>query len=195
MIRSAGARRAAAVAAVAIGMTVAAPAPVAACSCLGEGEGEVVFTGTVVDTPGVGDVRAGSARVYTFDVEDVVRGEALDGRVYTAHGPDPLPIFMSSCTEVFELGARYRVHADVVRPDADYFGAAPGVPLARNSCMAGEQLGPPDPNVVALSRSGSAESRVFALAGLVLVVGAAFVLGRGALAGTQSQANRRSVPN
>ena len=191
MIRSARARRAAVVAAAAIGMSLAAPATVAACSCLGEGEGEVVFTGTVVDTPGIGDVRVGSARVYTFDVEDVGRGDALDGRVYTADGPHPLPIFMTSCTEAFELGARYRVHADMVRPDADYFGAAPGVRLARNSCMAGEQLGPPDPNVVALSRSGSAESRVFALAGVILVAGAAFALGRRALAGSPSpnQAN------
>lgn len=90
--------------------------------------GEVVFTGTVTDSPNCSfllrDAFEGTADVFTFDVESVTRGDPMDGRVYTSSGH-------GGCGRVFELGATYRVHADVVDPDAKYLGRRPGVLVSR----------------------------------------------------------------
>ena len=150
-----------------IGLGLTAPAFVAACLCAGElpdqiayGPDHVVFEGTVIagtelparDVPGPGrspdpgtEVYQGGF-VYTFDVHEVVHGDPGDGRVYT-------PGWSGSCGREFQLGAPYRVYAEVVDPDARWIGGTPTVPLATGLCSGGEQLGPPNP-LIALTGLG-----------------------------------------
>jgi hypothetical protein len=154
-----------------IGLTLGAPASVVACVCAGESEGDVVFTGKVVDSPNehimLHDIWVPNGGVYTFDVESVVYGDPLDGRVYSGPG---------NCNNFFEVGATYRVHAHVVEPGEES-GNPPDVPLVTGLCMAGELLEPPAPLTAigawAVSLPGVL---VLSAAGFALIVGSAAYL-------------------
>jgi len=71
-----------------------------------------------------------TAGVYAFAIEDEIRGDAGDGRVFT-----PFPF--GGCGHLFELYARYEVHARNINPSQTntQTGAAPGVPLQTDSCL------------------------------------------------------------
>jgi LPXTG-motif cell wall-anchored protein len=152
------------------------PQVVVACLCSHVDRGDVVFIGTVTDSPNrsilLRDVFEGAAGVYTFDVDSVTRGDPKDGRVYTPAG-------FGGCGRVFELGATYRVHAEVVTPDDQLLGRRPGVALATGTCMEGELLDPPD-QVVAF------QSLIFTPQGIGLMA-----VGLGLVAGTGIYARRR----
>lgn len=151
-----------------IGLGLTAPASVAACLCAGElpdevayGPDYVVFEGTV--TAGT-ELPERVGFVYTFDVHEVVHGDPGDGRVYT-------PGWSGSCGREFQLGAPYRVNAEVVDPDERWIGGTPTVPLATGLCSGGEQLGPSNP-LIALTGLGIGD-----LAGGVIVLGLVAGLG------------------
>jgi hypothetical protein len=114
--------------AILIGLTLSAPASVAACQCMGLDEGDVVFTGTVIDSPNeltlLHDIWVAQPGVYTFDVESVERGNAFDGRVHSSG---------ATCESAYEVGATYRVHARN-RP-GDEGGSPTGVSLSMGPCM------------------------------------------------------------
>jgi hypothetical protein len=108
---------------------LSAPTSVLACLCGELEEGDVVFTGTVVDSPNeltlLHDIWLANSGVYTFDVESVERGDALDGRVHSSG---------ATCESAYQVGARYRVHARHIPRDQDS-GVPTDVSLAMGPCM------------------------------------------------------------
>jgi hypothetical protein len=107
------------------------PASVLACQCMGLDEGDVVFTGTVVDSPNelapLHDIWLPAAGVYTFDVESVERGESFDGRVSSGG---------ATCESAYQVGATYRVHAHHAPMDRQQSAAT----LAMGSCTVRPEL-------------------------------------------------------
>lgn len=145
-----------------VGLSMSAPVSVVACQCGELEEGDVVFTGTVVDSPNeltlLHDIRPADPGVYTFDVESVTRGDARDGRVSSGG---------ATCEGSYEVGAKYRVHARHGPEDEN------GVSLAMGPCMvAPELMAPPAPLTAlpywALSLRGVL---VLSVAGLALLLG------------------------
>jgi hypothetical protein len=123
-----------------LAIALAAPMQVAACLCgrSDSNASDVVFTGTAVDVPGDGPF-LGVAGVYRFDVDEVQKGDAGDGQVFSPSGA-------GGCGRVFEIGAKYLVHADLVDPEADWDGfGRPGASLATHACMEGSLLEPAPP--------------------------------------------------
>ena len=163
-MKLAAVRRAIGLVVVCAAVTLSVPASVAACLCGGESQGDVVFTGTVMDSPNgailLPELFVSQPGVYTFDVQSVIRGDPLDGRVYSGHG---------SCNSFFELGATYRVHAWMAGPGEDYLGNPSDVPLATDMCMAGELLEPASPLIVIRAVALSPLGAILIISGLMLM--------------------------
>jgi hypothetical protein len=158
-----------------VGVTLSTPPPLAACQCMGQNSGDVVFTGTVVDSPNelslLHDVFLANPGVYTFDVESVERGDALDGRVYSGG---------ATCESAYQVGATYRVHASHTSDD-HVRGSAPGVSLAIGSCMVGPELLAPQTPLTALPywALSSQGLPVLSITGFAVLLGiAAYVISR-----------------
>lgn len=155
-----------------IGLTLSAPTYVAACQCMGQAEGEVVFTGTVVDSPNGSvffqELEIPKHGVYTFDVTSVTRGDARDGRVYSGPG---------NCASAFPVGATYLVHATLLRADQDW-GNPPDVPLVTGMCMAGELLEPANPLIALRAMALSPMGMLGILGGLALLAAIGIYLRR-----------------
>ena len=147
-----------------VGLSLSAPARVAACQCISQSAGDVVFTGTVVDSPNgsifFSELEVPRPGVYTFDVESVTRGDPLDGRVFSGPG---------NCNSAFHLGAKYRVHARAVDPGDERAGNTSGVPLQTGPCMAGELIEAADPLIAIRAMAASRP-------GLILIGGSLAVL-------------------
>jgi hypothetical protein len=156
-------------------LTLSVPASVAACLCAGESPGDVVFTGTVVDSPNafsedlLRELFVAQPGVYTFDVESVTRGDPLDGRVYSGPG---------NCNSHFQVGATYRVHASEVGPGEEFPGIPPGVPLVTGMCMAGELLEPADPLIAIRALALSPPGMILIGGSLALLAAAGIYLRR-----------------
>jgi len=112
-----------------VGLSLSAPTSVVACLCMGLEEGDVIFTGEIVDSPNelslLHDIFLANPGVYTFDVESVERGDALDGRVHSSG---------ATCESAYQVGAKYRVHARHMPADENS-GSPAGVSLAMGPCM------------------------------------------------------------
>lgn len=153
------------------GLSLSAPTPVVACQCMGLDRGDVVFTGTVVDSPNeltpLHDIWLAKPGVYTFDVESVERGDALDGRVYSSG---------ATCESAYQVGATYRVHARDISRDQDSGGPA-GVSLAMGPCMVNAEMVAPAATFAAIPYWALSTSGVLVLgSGLFLaLVGGASV--------------------
>jgi len=120
-----------------VGLSMSAPTSVVACLCGDLDEGDVIFTGRIVDSPNeltlLHDIWLANRGVYTFDVESVERGDALDGRVHSSG---------ATCESAYQVGARYRVHARHIPRDQDS-GIPTDVSLAMGPCMVhAEMLAP-----------------------------------------------------
>lgn len=76
------------------------------------------------------DIWGANRGVYTFDVESVERGDALDGRVHSSG---------ATCESAYQVGARYRVHARHIPRDQDS-GIPTDVSLAMGPCMVHAEL-------------------------------------------------------
>jgi hypothetical protein len=156
-----------------VGLTLNAPSHVAACMCVPQEQGQVVFTGTVVDSPNGSvffqEFEIPKNGVYTFDVESVTRGDALDGRVYTGPG---------NCASAFLVGATYRVHARMVAADEDWMRGPPDVPLATGMCMANELLEPANPLIALSAMALSPRGMILIVGGLAVAAAAAIYLRR-----------------
>ena len=156
-----------------LGLWLSAPTYVVACLCGGQEQGEVVFTGTVKDSPNGAvffqEYEIPKNGVYTFEVESVTRGDPLDGRVYSG---------MGNCGGFFLVGGTYRVHADRMAADQDWMGNPPDVPLATSTCMAGELLEPPSPLIAIGAMAVTPQGLIVIVGGLVLVAVAGMHLGR-----------------
>lgn len=124
---------------IALALLGAEPDQVAACMCEARA-GDVIFTGTVTSAVPRNGPHRGSM-IYSFNVESVERGSAGDGRVYSRTGAG----HGAFCGRDFVIGAKYRVHADVVDPAQEYMQETPTVPLVTGHCLEGEQLGWPSP--------------------------------------------------
>lgn len=150
-------------------LALSAPANVMACQCMGREEGDVVFTGTVTDSPNelslLHDVFLANSGVYTFDVESVQRGEAFDGRVHSGG---------RTCESAYQVGATYRVHAGYV-PDESGEGNSAGVSLAIGPCMVAPELLAPQTPLTAFPYWALSSGGVLALSAgaLGLVIGIA----------------------
>ncbi len=118
---------------------LALPAPVMACLCGDAAEGEVEFVGTATNGPGnvlrvlAPGLVSHSAGTYTFSVEQVIRGDASDARVYTPWGG-------GACGRNFVIGATYEVHADYA--ESWYGSRTFEAPLFTTTCMQGSELRP-----------------------------------------------------
>lgn len=143
-----------------------------ACLCGERAEGEVIFTGTVVDSPNGSvffqELEYPKNGVYTFDVESVTRGDPLDGRVYSGPG----------CGSSFLVGATYRVHAHMVAADADWMGNSADVPLAASMCMAGEFLEPASPLIAISAMALSPQGMIVIVGGMAMAAAIGTLLWR-----------------
>jgi hypothetical protein len=118
---------------------LALPAPVIGCTCAGKAGGDVVFVGTATNGPGsilgavVPELAHHAAGTYTFSVEQVLRGDASDARVFTPSGG-------GECGRDFVIGATYEVHADY---GAYWLGRYTfDAPLVTTICLQGSELRP-----------------------------------------------------
>lgn len=147
-----------------VAATLSTPSTAAACQCMGRLPGDVVFTGTVIDSPNelglFHDVFA-NAGVYTFDVLSVERGEVFDGRVYSGG---------LTCESAYQVGATYRMHAGDVAEGSDWIPS--DVSLAIGSCMTQAELIAPRTPLTAFPHwlLSSEGVQVLAVVGLALLV-------------------------
>ena len=172
-----------------LGITLSVPAFVAACVCGDLAEGDVVFDGTVVDSPNEAflfpELSPPSSGVYTFAVSSVIRGNALDGRVFSGQG---------DCTRSFEVGATYRVHAQLSAPDQE--ASAPAdARLATGQCLAGELLEGPPPLNRAVDWARSVPGALVLGIGLLMGIGLVGYLRFGRPSATLDRDQRRHGGN